>query len=158
MTDELLSRVWEIPRRGVCVFSVDDREVAFRCILEREDVRGISVVTANQLSLEMRLLHHITARILLPKTGRFDFITERELMVMTSLIERRQINLPSLMLTQMHDAAIQCRHYLPYGMALTRLFRACGVSLEGEIPKEILHTDVYDERSLHHMGYRLVAG
>ena len=43
-------------------------------------------------------------------------------------------------------------------MGLTRLFRACGVSLEGEIPKEILHTDMYDERSLHRMGYRLVAG
>ena len=77
---------------------------------------------------------------------------------MTSLIERRPVDIPALMLSQMHDAATQRRHCLPYGMALTRLFRACGVSLEGEIPKEILHTDVYDERSLHRMGFRMVGG
>ena len=65
--------------------SISDREHAFRCILECEDVSGISTVAANQLSLEMRVLHHIIARILIPKSGRFDFITERELVLMVSL-------------------------------------------------------------------------
>ena len=66
----------------------------------------MTVVTANQLLVEMRLLHHIMARILLPKTGRFDFITERELMLMVCLTQRMQVDIPSMMLIQMRDAAI----------------------------------------------------
>jgi len=76
MTPETLSRVWAIPIHGLAANWVGDKDAAFKYILEHEDIRGVSVVSANQLSLEMRVLHHIIARILVPKTGRFDFITE----------------------------------------------------------------------------------
>lgn len=39
--------------------------------------RGIFVVMVNQLSIEMKLLHHVIALIIVPKTEKFDFITER---------------------------------------------------------------------------------
>ena len=79
-------------------------------------------------------------------------------MVLVCLTQRMAIDLPALILAQMRDAATQRRHCLPYGMAVTRLFRAYSIPLEGETSKGILHTDIYDQRSLHRMGYRLVSG
>ena len=119
VTPEVISRIWRIPLLGTAATTISDRELAFRCILEREDVSGISTVSANQLSLEMRVLHHIIARILIPKSGRFDFITEHELVLMVSLSQRTPINLPRIMLQQMGEAASHRRLVQPYGMGLT---------------------------------------
>ena len=119
VTPEVISHVWRIPLHGTAATSISNREHAFRCILEREDVSGISTVAANQLSLEMRVLHHIIARILIPKSGRFDFITEHELVLMVSLRQRTPINLPRIMLQQMGEAASHRRLVQPYGMGLT---------------------------------------
>ena len=85
LTPEVLGHIWRIPTLGATSDHLLDREAGIRCILERDDVRGVTTVSAIQLSVEMRLLHHIVARIFLPKTGRFDYITERELMFMTTL-------------------------------------------------------------------------
>lgn len=52
---------------------------------------------ANQLSMKMRLLHHVIARIVVLKTRHFNIITEREFMLMVSLIGRLAINLPGIM-------------------------------------------------------------
>lgn len=70
-----------------------DWAIGFRFILEREDVQGISMVVANQLSVKMQLLHLIIASILVLKTGHFDFIMERELMLMIALIWETEVNL-----------------------------------------------------------------
>lgn len=69
--------------------------------MERDDVQGISVVVTNQLSMEIRLLHHVLAQILVLKTGCFDFITKRELMLMVVIIQWTVINMPGLMARQM---------------------------------------------------------
>ena len=86
LTTEVLSQILQIPSSGAVLDVLADRDDGIRCILERDDIRGVTTVTAVQLSVEMRLLHHVVARIFLPKTGRFDYITERELLIMTSLV------------------------------------------------------------------------
>lgn len=43
-------------------------------------------------------------------------------------------------------------------MGLTSIFQAYGISLKGEVFKEILHTNMYDDQSLHRMEYRKVGG
>ena len=43
-------------------------------------------------------------------------------------------------------------------MGLTVLFREYGVSFQDEPYRTLIHTDVYDIRSLHRMGYHLVRG
>jgi len=96
ITLRTISRVWEISLRGLATNCVGDRDAVFRCILEQEDVRGVSSISTSQLSMEMRVLHHIIALISLQKTGMFDFIIERELVVMVTLTQRTAINLPTL--------------------------------------------------------------
>lgn len=54
-------------------------------------------MVANQLSVEMRLLHHIIARILILKTRQFDFIIKHELILMTILAWRMALNILGIM-------------------------------------------------------------
>ena len=42
---------------------------------------------------------------------------------------------------------------LPYGMALTHIFRMVGIRLSGQSSCELGCTDIYNEHSLHRMGY-----
>ena len=105
LTAEIFGQIWSIPSLGPISNHLLDREAGIRCILGRDDIRGVTTVSAIQLSVEMRLLHHIVARIFLPKTGRFDYITERELMLMTTLAQGLILNIPGVILRQMHEAA-----------------------------------------------------
>lgn len=77
----------------------------------------------------MQLLHHITTCILVPKAGWFDFITERELMLMTILAWRMAVNLLGIMVYQMQEPATSRCLCLPY-----------------------------DDWSLHRIGYQKLGG
>ena len=65
---------------------LSNKAAALRAILEIEDVDVIEELFANQLSMEMYLLHHIIGRILFSKTGHFDFVFERDLIVMQHIL------------------------------------------------------------------------
>lgn len=56
----------------------------------------------------------------------------------------------------MQEAATSKRLRLSYGMGLTKIFKAFGVTLEGKAFKKILHTDTYNDKSLYLMGYRKI--
>ena len=148
-----LSQILEMPREGSCVLRLEDRLDGLRCVLEREDVTGIDLVQANQLLVELRLLHHIISRIIFPKTRRFDWVTERDISLIYFLINGVQVNLPYMMILQMSEAMKKNRACLPYGMVFTLIFREFGVSLDGEVPKKLMHTDYYNKKSLHRMGF-----
>ena len=56
LTAEMLGQIWGIPCLGPITDSLADKEAGISCILEREDVRGVTTVSTIQLSIEMRLL------------------------------------------------------------------------------------------------------
>ena len=153
INEEKLSQLLAIPKTGKCFMTLGKKEEALKAILGKERVTDLRSLQAGQLKLEMRLLHNIVSRIFFPKTGRFDWVNEKEIAFMYHLIEGNQINLPYLMLNQMKEAAKGKRACLPYGMVFTLIFNDFGVSLEGEIAKKLLHTDTYNEKSLLRMGY-----
>ena len=133
--------------------TLDKKEEALKTILGKERVNELRSLQAGQLKLEMRLLHNIVSRIFFPKTGRFDWVNEKEIVFMYHVIEGNQINLPFLMITQMKEATKGKRACLPYGMVFTLIFNEFGVNLDGEISKKLLHTDTYNDKSLFRMGY-----
>ena len=153
INEDKLSQLLTIPKTGKCFMTLGKKEEALKAILGKERVSDLRSLQAGQLKLEMRLLHNIVSQIFFPKTGRFDWVNEKEIAFMYHLIEGNQINLPYLMLTQMKEAAKGKRACLPYGMVFTLIFNDFGVSLEGEIAKKLLHTDTYNEKSLLRMGY-----
>ena len=98
------------------------------------------------------------SRIFLPRTGHFDWVSGDDMIFMRHMIEGKALNLPSMMLAQMHDAAQKARACLTYGMAFTLLFSDSGVDLEGENNRLLHHTDTYLVKSLQRMGYHQVEG
>ena len=82
INEQMLSNLLNIPKEGDCYLVMKERVKTLRLILGRSNVKGVIHVHANQLSLEMRLLHNIISRIFLPRTGRFDWVSERDLVFM----------------------------------------------------------------------------
>lgn len=68
------------------------------------------------------------------------------------------MNLLGIMLRQIQEVLSSRRLYLSYRIGLICIFRELNVPLEGEAFKELLHTDTYDDRSLHRMWYRKISG
>ena len=149
LNESKISEILQMPREGVQVLRLEDRAEGLKCILEKEDVSGIDLVQANQLSVEIRLLHHIISRIIFPKTGRFDWVTERDVSLMYFLINGIKVNLPCMMLLQISEVLNKNKACLPYGMFFTLVFTDFGISLNGEASKTLLHTDYYNSKSLH---------
>ena len=69
---------------------------------------------------------------------------------------RIAFDLPLLIFTQMRDRVGRARACLPYGMALTLVFREVGIDIEGKLFVDLCHTDTYDKQTLIRMGYRKV--
>ena len=86
LNEAKLSEILEMPMEGIQVLRLEDIIDGLKCILEKDDVTGIDIVQANQLSVELRFLHHIISRIIFPKTGRFDWVTERDISLMYFLL------------------------------------------------------------------------
>lgn len=81
---------------------------------------------------------------------------EKDIAFVYYLIERKPINLPFLMLSQIQEVAKKSRACLPYGIVFTLIFLEFGINYIGENARRLLHIDKYNECSLHHMGYRKV--
>ena len=107
----------------------------------------------------MRLLHSIISRILFPKMDRFDFILERFLIIMHCIIEEISINLPRMIFSYMCEAVSKSLASLLYGMVLILIFRRFNIEISYDEPKRSLkHTDNYNVRTLHRMGYKKING
>ena len=123
------------------------REVQLKIVYGENVHMGIQP-KANTLSLELRLVHHFVCTILIPKTGKYEYVSDRELFFLWSYMTNSRIDLALFILDQMHKATIK-KISLPYGMLLTRIFKFFRVNLDDEtmrVPKAV--SDEYNEKTL----------
>lgn len=119
-------------------------------------VRNLKNLHANQLFVEMMLLHNIVSQIFFSKTSKFDWRIEKDIAFIYYLIEWKPINLPFFMLSQIKEATNKSRTCLPYGMILTLIFEEFRINYTREDARRLLHTDRYNEWSLHRLDYRKI--
>ena len=74
------------------------RKTAIQIIMERDDINLVGTIIASSLSLEMRLLHNFISKIFIPRTRRFDWVSEHDLGFMKRVIKGKPINLPFIMM------------------------------------------------------------
>ena len=79
-------------------------------------------------------------------------------MLFRSIITQTPLNLPALMIEAMRETLNRSKAHLPFGMALTRVFRRFGVSCEGEAPTKLSHVDTFNLHTLHRMGFTKTGG
>ncbi|GFS30312.1 hypothetical protein Acr_00g0011330 [Actinidia rufa] len=120
-----------------------------------ENVSLAAQPRANTLPLELRLVHHFISTILIPKTEKFEYVSDRELFFLWAYVTDSKIDVALFILDQMHKATIK-KINLPYGMLLTKIFKFFRVDLSDEairIPRVV--SDEYNEKTLKRMGYEL---
>ena len=126
--------------------------------MEKDNMDEIGTLVASSLLLKMRLLHNFISRIFIPRIGRFDWVSERDLAFMKKVIKGEAINLPYIMISQMKKTTRKANTCLPYGMVFILLFKDAHVNLEGEDSRQLHHTDTYSTKSLIRIGYHLSNG
>ncbi|KEH38062.1 hypothetical protein MTR_2g460520 [Medicago truncatula] len=92
-------------------------------------------INSTNLEDTPKILHNMIRHTLLPRCGSFKAITDTDLCIIHHLITKTKLNLCFVMLQHMMD---QCHSFkqkvagLPYGMHLTPIFEAAGISLDKE--------------------------
>jgi outer membrane murein-binding lipoprotein Lpp len=156
-----LNSVISAPNEGKCFYDayswvgmseVEPIEI-LRVVLEDPTLEDIVKPMANALSVHRRILHHMVCNIILPRTGKFEYVTYLELFIMYCLITRTRMNLGHLMLNHMKAAIEKKKQGLPYGMYFTHVFHAFEVSIVGEVKEKPKIFQEYNEKTLKLMGY-----
>ena len=156
ISEELLSSLFMMPHNGSKFLELEDKARALEAIKGTYNAKGN--IIASSLSLEMRLLHNFISRIFIPRSGRFDWVSERDLAFMEKIVNEEPINLPYIMMNQSKETTRKVNTCLPYGMAFTVIFEVAHINLSGEDKKDPHHTDTYTAKSLIRMGYHKVNG
>ncbi len=128
ISEDFIAQILHLPQVGVFPTYPDDRTEALTAILGSPPQSPLDEVSADSLSVEMRLLLSIISRTLFPKTGRFDFVSERDLALMYYILQDTPINFPKMIYKYLCEPLDKPRLTLPYGMLYTLIFR------ESEIP------------------------
>ena len=68
------------------------------------------------------------------------------------------LNLPALMFEAMRETLNRSKAHLPFGIALTLVFRRFGVSFEEEVVARLSHSDTINRHTLHHIGFSKTHG
>ena len=137
---------------------IDDKAAGLRFFFRRDDTMHFEEIHARDLSIEYRLLHHMTARILLPQLGRFDFLIKNDIAIMYHTLRREKFNLPALFLKVMQEASQRKKPALLHRMFLTLIFQDFGVNLEGESTQKLQHYDTYNLKSMKRIKFKKIEG
>ena len=88
ITEDMLGSVLHMSTNGLVDTGLEDKEGTVRMIISDNARYTNGELLANQLSAEMRLLHSFITLILFPKIERFDFISDRDLVIIKYIMEQ----------------------------------------------------------------------
>ena len=121
-------------------------------VLYGQDTDEYMQPTANNLPLELRLVHHFIYNIFVPKIEKYEHVSDKELFFLWAYIIDSKIDLPMFILDHIFRATMN-KVSLSYGIFLTKVFKYFKINLNNEkkrIPKAI--SDKYNEKILKRMG------
>ena len=75
-----------MPCEGSCLDELPKKKIGLRTILGRDDVEGFLKIEAKDLSVKMRLLHHMVSKIFFSREGRYDLMTGRDICLMHHVV------------------------------------------------------------------------
>ncbi|AET03785.2 hypothetical protein MTR_8g075670 [Medicago truncatula] len=136
VSHNLLSDILKIPNEGNELYNSWFSSVGVtREQLFEEYIKPNHDINSTNLEDTPKILHNMIRHTLLPRCGSFEVITDTDLCIIYHLMTKTKLNLCFVMLQHMMD---QCYSFkqkiagLPYGMHLTPIFEAAGISLNKE--------------------------
>ncbi len=155
VTEDLVAHILHLPLVGVAPAHPEDRFEALTIVLGQPPQSPLDEVSASSLPIEVRILLSILSRSIFPKTGRFDFVNERDLAIMSYILQDTPVNFPKLIYRYMCEPLDRPRLSLPYGMIFTLLFRQYEISIPEREPSRALRwTDRLGTGTMHRMEFR----
>lgn len=155
ISGKLLEQIFGLPRTGIVDHSKKLREV-FSKILGRTVRSKIKTSIAyNELSLEHKIVHHFINHCLAPRSGKFEYVSKLELLLLWCYSSKsKQPLMTQILLDKMIAVSKHKTCTLPYGMALTRIFKHFDVDLRDEHEEVIKEKhDGINESTLKSMKY-----
>lgn len=76
-----------------------------RVVLDNPNLDEVVKPEASNLTVHRRLIHHTVCKIILPRTGKFEYLTFLDMFVMYCLITRTPMNLGHMILNHIKAAS-----------------------------------------------------
>ena len=95
----------------------------------------------------------MVTKLFFPRSGRHDLLFGPDICIMYHVITQTPLNLSALMIEAMRETLNRSKAHLPFGMALTLVFRRFGVSFEGEAVARLSLSDTINRHTLHRMEF-----
>ena len=130
-----------------------DRCPALSFLLGKEVTDNSLQTKANELPLELRLVHHFICHIFIHKGGKFEYVSNKELFFLQAYMTEAKVDLANYILKLILKAS-KTKARLPYEIFLTKVFKHFKINLSSEksrTPDSI--SDEYSSRTLARMRY-----
>lgn len=158
ITKTILSRILDCQFSGYCEFFKNmwpsDFEVSFdqakACICEKPDAIPDGQLGPLDLSFEVRVLAHIVCTTILPRTGSFSTLSQRDTLIVYCLITKKKLDLGAWIIGYMLESISDCTS-LPYGLIITRILQFYRIDISAW--KKCPVSACYNARAFASMGY-----
>uniref|UniRef100_A0A2N9GBK7 Putative plant transposon protein domain-containing protein n=1 Tax=Fagus sylvatica TaxID=28930 RepID=A0A2N9GBK7_FAGSY len=107
-----------------------------------------------ELTLESRLIYHIIAHNILPRSGSYEYTSYLDLFILWCILNKVKLDLAFYIGWHMDTCVKKKNGALPYGLQITTILHHFGVDLSGEKEtRDVSHKDVYGETTMRQMRY-----
>uniref|UniRef100_A0A2N9F4L3 Putative plant transposon protein domain-containing protein n=1 Tax=Fagus sylvatica TaxID=28930 RepID=A0A2N9F4L3_FAGSY len=118
------------------------------------NIQELSRPKIADLTLESRLIHHIIAHNILPRSGSYEYTSYLDLFIMWAILNKVKLDLAFYISWHMETCVKKKNGALPYGLHITTILNHFGVDFSGEKEtRDVTHTDVYGETTMKQMRY-----
>ena len=151
---ETISKFLNIPLEGPAVFGDDWYDVLHldrNAVLETIYKPHTPDLSCSNLLHTTQILANMCHNSLLPKNGTFNHISHNDILLIYHMFTGKQVNLPFIILKNMMIAANSSNKTstVPYGMALSKIFRLLKMPLDDEISSFKVST--FGPKNVHQM-------
>ncbi|GAV88231.1 hypothetical protein CFOL_v3_31654 [Cephalotus follicularis] len=163
----ILASILHIPHTGIYVFEhkkwpevegFHPNHILSILYPNDPNVHPNMALTTNRLSVDHRLLHHLTVHQILPTGGGYAKLSRMQVFLMWCILSRIEFCFPLPMLKTMVRAFHQKKSVLPFGSILTKIFLHFHIRLEGEVATKLKKEDTYNKSTLNRMGWKKEQG
>ena len=165
LSHSTLASILGVPRTGAQRYTTNswvqfegyDPLESIRQMCENPNIQELSRPKIADLTLESRLIHHIIAHNILPRSGSYEYTSYLDLFIMWAILNKVKLDLAFYIGWHMETCVNKKNGTLPYGLQITTILNHFGVDLSGEKEtRDVTHKDVYGETTMKQMRYEAV--
>jgi hypothetical protein len=107
-----------------------------------------------ELTVESRLIHHIIAHNILPRSGSYKYTSYLDLFILWCILNKVKLDLAFYIGWHIDTCVKKKNGAFLYGLHITTILNHFGVDLNGEKEtRDVSHKDVYGETTMRQMRY-----